>query len=210
MSGTTSFWDRRRAAVQAEAEGDQKAQLAEKNAEEIAQLEEKSDEDILNELGLPDPETLKLGDDFSGFMAGNVPERLRKIALRKLWRSNPVLACIDGLNDYDDDFHAAMLNPEPIKTAYQVGKGMLKHLQEMERQEQEKQAEAAQEEIATNANVAVDSDSDSDAEALSSQPVAREEPVSTEEPVLEIDTPTHEERTPVPRRMRFRFEEANV
>ena len=38
-----------------------------------------------------------MGDDFSGFMARNVPDHLRRRALRKLWVSNPVLANLDGL-----------------------------------------------------------------------------------------------------------------
>jgi hypothetical protein len=33
-----------------------------------------------------------------------VPEELRRLALRKLWRSDPVLANVDGLNDYDLDY----------------------------------------------------------------------------------------------------------
>ena len=96
-------------------------------------LAEKSDEDILEELGLPDPDSLVLGDDFKAFMSKSVPEHLRKRALRKLWRSNPVLACVDGLNDYDDDYLAQSLGQGAIKTSYQVGKGMLAHLLEVER-----------------------------------------------------------------------------
>jgi hypothetical protein len=34
-----------------------------------------------------------------------VPEELKNLALKKLWLSDPVLANVDGLNDYDDDFN---------------------------------------------------------------------------------------------------------
>ncbi|MFQ5765526.1 MAG: DUF3306 domain-containing protein, partial [Rhodospirillales bacterium] len=47
--------------------------------------------------------------DFTPFMAENVPEFLRRQALRVLWRSDPVLANLDGLNDYDEDFSLATL-----------------------------------------------------------------------------------------------------
>jgi len=51
-----------------------------------------------------DIETLDYESDFTVFMNDKVPETLRRMALRKLWRSNPILANIDGLNDYDEDF----------------------------------------------------------------------------------------------------------
>ncbi len=85
---------------------------------------------ILERLGLPVPESLKPGDDFTGFMADGVPEFLRRRALRVLWRSNPVLANLDGLNDYDDDFNSAELTQKVIATGYQVGRGFIREIVE--------------------------------------------------------------------------------
>ena len=45
--------------------------------------------------------------DFSRFMRDDVPEDIRRQALRKLWESDDVLANLDGLNDYDEDFTPA-------------------------------------------------------------------------------------------------------
>lgn len=87
--------------------------------------DERSDEEILSELGLPDPETLKPGDDVKAFMASAVPARIRNRVLRKLWVSNPVLANLDRLVDYDDDFTDAAMVPEMLNTAYKVGRGWL-------------------------------------------------------------------------------------
>ena len=53
---------------------------------------------------LPDIETLDKDSDYTGFLRDGVPEELKKLALRKLWLSDPVLANLDGLNDYDEDF----------------------------------------------------------------------------------------------------------
>ncbi len=125
MGRTPTFWDRRRAAVQAEANAEAQAALDEQQQQALA---EKSDDDILAELGLPDPDTLTQGDDFTAFMAKAVPEHIRKRALRKLWRSNPVLACVDGLNDYDDDYLTGSYGNGAIATSYQVGKGLLAHV----------------------------------------------------------------------------------
>ncbi len=136
MTRSASFWDRRRAAVQAEAEADGAAEQAALEAEQQQALCDKSDEDILAELSLPDPDTLIKGDDFAAFMAKAVPEHIRRRALRNLWRSNPVLACVDGLNDYDDDYLAGSFGNAPVKTSYKVGKGLLAHVLEVARHDE--------------------------------------------------------------------------
>jgi hypothetical protein len=58
--------------------------------------------------GLPDIETLDRDSDYTGFLRAGVPEEMTRRALQKLWRSDPVLANLDGLNDYDEDFVAEM------------------------------------------------------------------------------------------------------
>lgn len=122
------FWSRRRAKVEAE----ERVEIETQEREALAAVEaEKSDEDLLEELGLPDPESLKQGDDFSVFMSKMVPDRLRRRALRVLWRSNPVLACLDDLVDYADDYTDAATVVENLQTSYQVGKGMLYHIEKV-------------------------------------------------------------------------------
>ncbi|AXI43199.1 DUF3306 domain-containing protein [Sulfitobacter sp. SK011] len=192
MSGVLSSWSRRRAAVAAEAAAEEQAALDAVVMKDAAALEEKSDAEILQELNLPDPMTLVQGDDFKAFMSKEVPAHLRKIALRKLWTSNPVLACVDGLNDYDDDYLTGSTGQGAIKTTYQVGKGMLAHLIEVERQKNE--MHAAEAEIEEHDIVADDTE--------------------VEVEVLEAETPdvqpaAHDDEpaSPAPRRMQFQFED---
>lgn len=147
MSVAQNRWSRRRAAVQAEAEADAKALDDAVVAQERTALEEKTDEQILVELKLPDPDDMKMGDDFSAFMKGAVPERLRKRALRKLWLSNPVLANVDNLVDYGEDFAAEAKLGGVVKTAYQVGKGMLKHIEEMADQDAKEETTEPEQEV---------------------------------------------------------------
>jgi len=128
------MWARRKAAVEAEAIADERAEVNAVVAKERAKLEEKTDAEILAELDLKDPDEMEMGDDFSGFMKGNIPDRLRKRALRKLWLTNPVLANVDNLVDYGEDFTLATSALETVTTAYQVGKGLTAHVEEMERQ----------------------------------------------------------------------------
>ena len=72
-----------------------------------------------------DLENLTYESDFTRFMGDHVPEALRRRALRALWRSDPVLANIDGLCDYDDDFTDAALAVKTLQTAHRIGQGYL-------------------------------------------------------------------------------------
>ncbi|MCP5086993.1 MAG: DUF3306 domain-containing protein [Rhodobacteraceae bacterium] len=147
MNKPQDFWSRRKAGVRAEAELEKREGDAAVLAEEHARLEEKTDDEILNELKLPDPDTLRAGDDFTAFMAKAVPERIRRRALRRLWLSNPALANLDDLLDYGDDFTDSATVIENLQTAYQVGKGMTRHLLEMAKRD----AVAAEEESGPHA-----------------------------------------------------------
>ena len=141
----SDFWSRRKSAVKEEFE-EERRQADIKRASEIQdELDVKTDEEVLKELGLPDPDTLEPGDDFKVFMKEVVPERLRRRALKKLWLSNPLLANVDGLVDYGEDFTDAAVGAGFVETTYQVGKGMLKHIEELARKEQEKQDDKSSE-----------------------------------------------------------------
>ncbi|QJF51757.1 DUF3306 domain-containing protein [Roseobacter ponti] len=206
MSRHATFWARRKAAVAAEAEAEQGA--AEAAALQEAQedrLAGKNDAEILEELGLPDPEEMAAGDDFSAFMSRQVPEHLRRLALRKLWRSNPVLACVDGLNDYDDDFRAAALSQGPVKTAYQVGKGMLAHIVEVERAKEAAEAEVEVAETAAEHPVMTGET----AEPVHAAMTAQDQDGSATAEAGDED-PVGDAAEARPRRMRFSFSEAEA
>ena len=199
MSGEQDFWARRKAKVEAETLAEQAAVEQLVLAEQNAVLEEKTDAELLEELDLPDPDTLVMGDDFSVFMSKTVPDRIRRRALRILWRSNPVLANVDMLVDYGEDFTDAAMAVENIQTAYQVGKGMLKHVQEMARQAEEREnptePEVLEEEVEDEAEtlMAVSEDDAESAEAVESYAGLEEEHVDL--------------LSPSPRRMKFVIEE---
>ncbi|WP_135078959.1 DUF3306 domain-containing protein [Terasakiella sp. SH-1] len=74
-------------------------------AQSLAPIEEiPAEEQEAIVADLPDIESLTEESDFSAFMKQGVPEELQKLALRKLWKSSPIFANLDGLNDYDEDF----------------------------------------------------------------------------------------------------------
>ncbi len=202
---TGDFWSRRRAAVQAEAEAEAAALHAAEDARaeaERARAEvEKTDAELLEDLGLPDPDTLKPGDDFAAFMQKQVPERLRRRALRRLWTSNPVLANLDGLLDYNDDFTDAATVLPDMRTAYEVGRGMYEHVRRLV---------ADTEEAGDPAGDDVEGIAEADAAPVA---VAEADPVVAAAPRLretaEQEMPVEEmgeEPAPLPRRhMRFAF-----
>ena len=197
MSREVDFWARRKAGVQAEEQAALVAVEQQELREQHAVLEEQTDAEILAELELPDPDTLKMGDDFSAFMAKAVPDRIRRRALRTLWRSNPVLANVDMLVDYGEDFTDAAMVVENMQTAYQVGKGMLKHVQEMARQAEERDNPPVEEEI---------EDEVAEEEVL----IAETETEDPHETIAFVEEEDDEEPlvAPTPRRMKFTIEES--
>jgi hypothetical protein len=70
-------------------------------------------------------EELTAESDYTQFLADHVPEALQRAALRKLWTSDPVLACLDGLNDYEEDFNVIDTAISAADTSYKVGRGFL-------------------------------------------------------------------------------------
>ena len=195
MSNIASSWSRRRAAVAAEAKAEVRAAEEALHEKEQAALCDKPDEEILESLGLPDPDSLVCGDDFKAFLSKAVPAHLRKRALRKLWVSNPVLACVDGLNDYDDDYLTGSFGQEPIKTTYQVGKGMLAHLLEIDRQK-----ESAAAPLAVEVEAAEIDEIDEQKDCNAPVEVAREAEAAPEHPEQ------NDVLAPSPRRMQFQFQ----
>lgn len=129
------FWSKRRAGVEAEAQVE--AQVLEVRAAEAqdAELAARPDEEILAKLNLPEPEALDSAEAVQAFLKSEVPQRLKTRALRRLWRLNPMLANLDGLVDYGEDYTDAATVIENMQTVYQVGKGMMTAFLEDEEEE---------------------------------------------------------------------------
>jgi Protein of unknown function (DUF3306) len=82
---------------------------------------------------LPDVATLDGSSDYRPFMRPGVPKELRREALRKLWRTNPIINSLDGLDDHyvTHDFTDGATVVADLRTAYRVGKGMLDAVEEL-------------------------------------------------------------------------------
>jgi len=212
------FWSRRKAKVQAEQEAEVRAAEAAEQAAREHELAEKPDAEILEELGLPDPDTLEPGADFRAFMQKAVPDRIRRRALRRLWLSNPALANLDGLIDYGEDFPDSATVIENLQTAYQVGKGMMAHVEELARQADEKSAAEAEADAADMAD-ASDAASDTDtpdsatpAYADSTQPegAPQDDAADQHAEAYVWDEDAAEPAAPPRRRLRFSFDDRAI
>ena len=123
-----SAWLKRRAAVAAEARAEAEAHEASLRQAEAQALEARPDAELLAEAGLKEPEALVSAEEIRAFLKHALPDRLKRRALRRLWGLNPVLANVDGLVDYGEDFTDTAMCVENMQSLYTVGKGMLEWL----------------------------------------------------------------------------------
>jgi len=122
------------------------------------------------------------------FLAKNVPDFLRRRALRTLWKSHPTFAVLDGLNDYDEDFNLPEFNQKIIGTSYQVGKGIVRKVEELLEDDELDVAEV---------------EAEDDENEISAPEVIEEQLVLTVAETDVVDPVEESVPTYAPRRMRF-------
>jgi hypothetical protein len=88
-----------------------------------AGVDAQEESDTVRLEDLPDIETLTYESDFSAFIAKGVPKAIRNQALKKLWRSNPVLANLGGLNDYDLDYRPSEIRALAARAGEDLARG---------------------------------------------------------------------------------------
>ena len=92
-------------------------------SEEDAALD---DDQLLQKYGLINPEEIEDEASLEAFMQNGLPDRLRQMALRRMWRLNPLFRFADEMVEYGEDYTDAATVIDGMTTAYQVGKGYLK------------------------------------------------------------------------------------
>ncbi|MCP4935145.1 MAG: DUF3306 domain-containing protein [bacterium] len=104
----------------------------EKNVEQQAALPPEDEIDTEKFANI-DFDALDYDSDYTQFMARNVPDIVKRKALRALWNSDPVFANLDGLNDYDEDFTIVEPMTKAIESAWNMGKGYMTAEEEKKR-----------------------------------------------------------------------------
>lgn len=140
-----------------------------------------------------DIDALDANSDYTVFMGAGVPEDIKKQALDKLWRSDPVFANLDGLNDYDLDYSKWGIVDMVVKTAWKIGQGFQtdEELAETDARIAREKAEAEGRLVAENDEVEGEADDaedapeiagNADAEGADEAPGEHDEPQSAERP----------------------------
>ena len=139
---------------------------------------------------LPPIESLDEDSDYSLFMSPEVDEGLRKLALRKLFKS-PMFNVVDGLNDYDDDFTTFEALGDIVTS-------------DMKFHEERKKAEQALREEQSVEPAEITEDEDAEPESQDSAPdgdqpdVAEEQPDQSDDSTNEIDSDCEADDTELP------------
>ena len=126
--GLLSRWARRKQAVR-EAEEVEAVEDTEASADVEPETEEEAmallaerDPELAEEISAFDLDNLTYEDDFTVFMKTKVPDIIRRKALSKLWLSHPLLANLDGLNEYDEDYTQAADAAEMVRKAFEAAR----------------------------------------------------------------------------------------
>lgn len=199
----SDFWTRRRAAVAAESQGARDDEARRAHEAEAALEAARPDEELLAEAGQPAPELLASPEQVRDFLQSALPQRLKTRALRRLWRLNPVLANIDGLVDYGEDFTDSANVVEHLATLYRVGQGMFAPDSAAEDAVEDTPGDAPDDAPAEMMAEAPPEDAPGDPAPVwhSGAPEAEGLPSAATEPSTEVYTPS------APRRMRFSFDD---
>jgi len=118
-----------------------------------------SDAELLEKYELPDPQEVEEEAGLERFFDGKTPERLRQLALRRLWRINPFFGVVDEMVEYGEDYTDAATVIEGMQTAYQAGKGYLKKTLSPEEQAEEQAEKQAQKQAEEQAEEQADAES---------------------------------------------------
>lgn len=147
---------------------------------------------VLTDADMPPIDTLTEESDFSGFMSGGVSDKLRNLALRKLFGA-PSFNIRDGLDEYDEDYTY-------FEKLGDIVTSDMKHqmeLEEAEKREQQMEEAATEEkqpedELAgqSTAEAAVPEEEDSDPGGTESKIMkAEEDTVASESQLSDADEP---------------------
>lgn len=140
--GFLSRWSERKRAVREEESAAE--EQAARTAADAAQQDEDAEALAANRAAAEaiDLDSLTPQTDFTPFLKRGVPAALKTAALRKLWRSHPVFACLDGLDVYREDFNSAEFLLKAGKTSWVPGSGYAQRLLELKEKAEEVLAQA--------------------------------------------------------------------
>ena len=160
-----------------------------------------SDAELLEKYELPDPAEIEEEAGLDKFFDGKTPERLRQMALRRLWRINPFFGFVDEMVEYGEDYTDAATVIEGMQTAYQAGKGYLNQLIECDKDDESLGVSISP----TDQDAQADQELESDVEQQKSEAenqidAGAEDPETSDQEAEKIPTgASHADNTPLER-----------
>ena len=126
-SSFLSRWSKRKSESN---EVSSKSEQNEKNTvdvkDELTEEENKlSNDELAEKYEVTNPEKIDNPLDLRNILKENIPDRLKQVALRKLWKLVPAYGEISELVEYGEDFTDAATVIENLQTSYIVGKGYI-------------------------------------------------------------------------------------
>ena len=126
-SSFLSRWSKRKSESN---EVSSKSEQIEKNTvdvkDELTEEENKlSNDELAEKYEVTNPEKIDNPLDLRNILKENLPDRLKQVALRKLWKLVPAYGEISELVEYGEDFTDAATVIENLQTSYIVGKGYI-------------------------------------------------------------------------------------
>ena len=126
-SSFLSRWSKRKSEsneVSSKSEQNEKNTVDVKN--ELIEEENKlSNDELAEKYEVTNPEKIDNPLDLKKILKENLPDRLKQVALRKLWKLVPAYGEISELVEYGVDFTDAATVIENLQTSYIVGKGYI-------------------------------------------------------------------------------------
>ena len=126
-SSFLSRWSKRKSElneVSSKSEQNEKNTVDVKN--ELIEEENKlSNDELAEKYEVTNPEKIDNPLDLKKILKENLPDRLKQVALRKLWKLVPAYGEISELVEYGEDFTDAATVIENLQTSYIVGKGYI-------------------------------------------------------------------------------------
>lgn len=187
--GLLSRWSRRKLQTQEETVSEDEI-LAMEQSDTINAISvdessvEQSEQPILTDEDMPPIESLSEDSDFSAFMSSGVSDKLRNMALRKMFHA-PVFNIRDGLDEYDEDytFFEPLGDIVTCDMKHQVEMLEKKRLEEAEAEAKAK-LEAAEEPVETELEQVDDEDDESE--------LIDDEPEQSDQSDITVEKPTVE------------------
>ena len=107
-----------------------KSEQIEKNAidvkDELIEEEKKlSNDELAEKYEVTNPQKIDNPLELRNILKDNLPDRLKQLALRKLWKLVPAYGEISELVEYGEDFTDAATVIDNLQTSYIVGKGYI-------------------------------------------------------------------------------------